>query len=49
MLQFDKATYLSLLFMFILSGRLSNTLCGSDVSAISRIHKYSIHFALYLY
>ena len=31
MLRFDKATYLSLLFKFILSERSSNSLCGSDV------------------
>ena len=31
MLKFYKATYLSLLFKFILSVRLSNNLCGSDV------------------
>ena len=31
MLKFYKATYLSLLFKFILSVRLSNSLCGSDV------------------
>ena len=31
MLRFDKATYLSLLFNFILSNRLSNSLWGSDV------------------
>ena len=31
MLRFDKATYLSLLFKFILSERLSNSLSGSDV------------------
>ena len=31
MLRFDKATYSSLLFKFILSERLSNSLLGSDV------------------
>ena len=35
MLRFDKATYLSLLFKFILSQRLSNSLCGSDVLLFS--------------
>ena len=31
MLKFDKVTYLSLLFNFILSKRLSNSLSGLDV------------------
>ena len=31
MLRFDKATYLSLLFKFVLSVRLSNSLRGADV------------------
>ena len=31
MLRFDKTTYLSLLLMFTLSERLSNSLWGSDV------------------
>ena len=31
MLSFDTATYLSLLFKFIFSERLSNTLLGTDV------------------
>ena len=31
MLRFDKATYLSLLFKFVLSVRLSNSLRGPDV------------------
>ena len=31
MLRFDKATYLSVLFKFILSVKLSNSLWGSDV------------------
>ena len=35
MLRFDKATYLSLLFKFILSERLSNSLWGSDVLLFS--------------
>ena len=35
MLRFDKATYLSLVFKFILSERLSNTLRGSDVLLFS--------------
>ena len=45
MLRFHKATYLSLLFKFILSERLSNSLLGSVVLLFSdlRIHKYSIH------
>ena len=40
MLRFDKATYLSLLFKFILPERLSNNLCGSDVLLFYRTHKY---------
>ena len=35
MLRFDKATYLSLLFKFILSERLSNSLWGSYVLLFS--------------
>ena len=35
MLIFDKATYLSLLFMFILSKKSSNSLLGSDVLLFS--------------
>ena len=35
MLKFDKATYLSLLFKFIVSERLSNSLCASDVLLFS--------------
>ena len=35
MLRFDKATYLSLLFMFVLSARFSNSLWESDVLLIS--------------
>ena len=35
MLKFDKATYLSLLFKFILSERFSNSLSGSDVLLFS--------------
>ena len=35
MLRFDRATYLSLLFKFILSERLSNSLWGSDVLLFS--------------
>ena len=31
MLRFDKATYLSLLFKFILSARLSNSFGGSGI------------------
>ena len=31
MLRFEKAIFLSLLFKFILFGRLSSSLCGSDV------------------
>ena len=31
MLSFDKATYSSLLFKFILSEWLNNSLCGSDI------------------
>ena len=47
MLRFDEVTYLSYLFKFILSEKLSNSLLGLD--SICRIHKYSIHFVLYLY
>ena len=35
MLRFDKAIYLSLLFKFVLSERLSNSLWGSDVLLLS--------------
>ena len=49
MLTFDKETYLSLFFRFILSGRLSISLCRSEVSLFFWIHKYGIHFVLYLY
>ena len=35
MLRFDKATYLSLLFKFSLSERLSNSVLGSDVLLFS--------------
>ena len=35
MLIFDKATYLSLLFMFILSKKSSNSLLGSEVLLFS--------------
>ena len=35
MLTFDKATYLSFLFKFILSERMSNSLWGSDVAIFS--------------
>ena len=31
MLRFDKAKYLSLPFRFVLSGRLSNSLSGSNI------------------
>ena len=44
MLRFDRATYLSLLFKFIFSERLSNTLLGCFT--ILRIRKYSIHSIL---
>ena len=37
MLRLDKATYLSLLFKFILSERLINSLWGSDVSVFSEL------------
>ena len=37
MLSFEKATYLSLLFKFILSERLSNSLRGSDILLFSEI------------
>ena len=35
MLKFDKATYFSLLFKFVLSERSSNSLRGSDVLLFS--------------
>ena len=44
MLRFDKATYLSLLFKFILSERLTNSMLG--YFTFSRIHKYSIQSVL---
>ena len=46
MLRFDKATYLSLLFKFIFSERLSDNLCELDVFTVFRVHKYSIHFCI---
>ena len=46
MLRFDKASYLSLIFKFILSERLSNSVGGSDTFLIFRIHKYTIHSVL---
>ena len=42
MLRINKATCLFLIFKFILSERLSNSLWGSDF-LLSRIHKYRIH------
>ena len=44
--RFDKATYLSLLFKFILSARWSNSLRGSDVLPILEFIKYSVHFCI---
>ena len=45
MLRFDKATYLSLRFKFILSERLSNSLRRSDVLLFSEfINRVSILF-----
>ena len=56
MLRFDKATYLSLLFKFILSERLSNSLWGADVLLFSEFIKIvsilfynSIEFVILLY
>ena len=43
MLTFDKAAYLSLLFKFILSVRLSNE---DQRFFIFIIHRYSIHFCI---
>ena len=44
MLRFDKVTYLSLLYQFISSKRLSDRYSvRSRYFAILRIHKYSIH------
>ena len=42
MLRFNKVTYFSLLFKFILSKRFSNSLSGSDNFTIPRINKGSI-------
>ena len=39
MLRCDKATYLSLLFQFVLSERLINSLWGSDVLVFSELMK----------
>ena len=44
MLRFDKATYLSPLFKFILSVRLSNE---DQMFFVFIIHRYSIHFFYY--
>ena len=56
MLRFDKETYLLLLFKFILSEKLSNSLCGSDVllileflSIVSSFFYNFIEFILFLY
>ena len=46
MLRFDKATNLSLLSKFVLSVKMSNSLLESDVFAVFKIHKYSIHSVL---
>ena len=45
MLRLKRATYLSPLFTFILSVRLSNSLCGSDVLLFLEL--INIVFALY--
>ena len=47
-----KTTHLSLLFKFILSRKLSNSVWGSDVLLFAQfctIHKYSIHCVLFFY
>ena len=46
MLRFDKAIYVSFLLKFILSARLSNSLCGSDVLLFSEFKMFftNIHF-----
>ena len=56
MLRFDKATYLSLLFKFILSERLSNSLYSSDVLLFSEfinivpiLYYTFIEFTVFLY
>ena len=56
MLRFDKTTYLSLLFKFILSQRLSSTLRGSDillfpefVIIVSIFYRNFIGFIYYIY
>ena len=50
MLKFDKATYLSFLFEFILSERLSNNLWGSDVLLILiSFSKFSDVFPAFTY
>ena len=56
MLRFDKTTYLSLLFKFILSERLSNNLWGSDVllfsefvNIVSILFYIFIEFIIFLY
>ena len=46
MLKFYNATYLLLLFKFILLAGLRTNLCGLKVLLF---HEYSIHFVLYLY
>ena len=53
MQKIDKAMYLLLLFKFILSERLSNSLQRSDIllfsEFINRVYKYSITFPNSLY
>ena len=56
MLRFDKVTYLLPLFKFILSEKLSNSLCGSDVllileflNIVSSFFYNFIEFILFLY
>ena len=56
MLRFDKATYLSLIFKFILSERLSNSVGGSDVllfsefiNIVSILFYKFIEFSIFLY
>ena len=47
MLRFNKATYLSLLFKFILSERLNNSLRGSDALLFSEFIKNIVSILFY--
>ena len=49
MLRFDKATYLSLLFKFILSERLINSLPGLEVLLFSKFCVITVLNSLYCY